>query len=154
MVMAGTAAAGALAISNSAQCEANDHQGANQQDMNEDMPVYASSSDPMMVGGENGNLEDFYFVTSSYNNQEQVEDPSSDLNKGARAFETSFDSCQQILATSNALAQAQDAAQGAVQPGATEDQGAAIIEAGIKVPAVVKTKPIVAHNKTSGIGGT
>ena len=81
MVMAGTAAAGALALSNSAQCEANEHQGSNQQDMNEELPVYASSSDPIMVGGENEDLQAFYFVTSDYNNQGQAEDPASDLNK-------------------------------------------------------------------------
>lgn len=106
VLMAGSAAA-ALAMPHSARCESSQHAAANQQNnSNEDLPVFASSSDPMVMPdsgkGEAGNLDDFYLeATKPTTNKEQLQDPSSEFNKSARAFEACFDTCQQILATSN-----------------------------------------------------
>jgi N-terminal domain of ribose phosphate pyrophosphokinase len=99
VLMAGTAAAVSLAMSPPAQCESTIHPP---NDMGkEELPVYASSSDPMALP-DHGEQQDFYLEAIPHPNQAQFVDPSSDLNKSARAFEASLDSCQQILATSRA----------------------------------------------------
>lgn len=96
LLVAGTAAAMAAAIPLSTRCEAATTNPPSQQQ--EDLPVYSSSSDPVFLPGEGetGN-NNFYLGTIPFHNQEQVDDPASELNKSTRAFEKSFDSCQQII---------------------------------------------------------
>lgn len=100
MVMAGTVAGLSLAASpQTTVCESN----------NEALPVYASSSDPMLLPDyEAGNQDQFYLEAKPYTKKEQAEDPASDLSKSARAFETSLDSCQHLIATSKAAAVAEN----------------------------------------------
>ena len=65
----------------------------------EELPIFGSSSDPI-AGPDNGkgiNLNNVYLGTTPYTNQDQVKDPDSALNKSARAFETSLESCQQLI---------------------------------------------------------
>jgi len=104
MVMAGTAAAFSFAASpQTSLCESNANQ---QQQSNEELPVYASSSDGMVMSdygkGEDGDQAEVYLASKPYTKKEQTEDPASDISKSARAFETSFDSCQELIATSKA----------------------------------------------------
>ncbi|CAB9502692.1 Putative ribose-phosphate pyrophosphokinase 2 [Seminavis robusta] len=71
-----------------------------EQSQSADLPVYGSSSDPMMDAGQAAatDLKDVYLVPSPVQvSEEQIKDPSSELNRGARAFEVSLDSCQQLL---------------------------------------------------------
>ena len=67
----------------------------------QELPIFGSSSDPIAGtepgGGHGLDLNDLYLETTVYTNQAQAKDPDSVLNKSARAFETSFDSCQQMM---------------------------------------------------------
>jgi hypothetical protein len=91
LLLAGTAALAGSAVSSSTQCD----------QRHEELPVFASTSDPMFIpSSAEDNLDNAYLTTTPFTKKDQVKDPSSELNKGTRAFEASFDSCQQILATS------------------------------------------------------
>ena len=92
MLVAGAAAA--VALGNQQQ-----QQVTTYCDSAEELPVFGSSSDPI-AGPDNGkgiNLNNVSLGITPFTNQEQVENPESALNKSARAFETSLDSCQQII---------------------------------------------------------
>ena len=89
---------------NSTECEQHHH---HHEPQHKELPVFGSSSDPMVTGKmkddgyQQNNLDQMKLETVPFTKQDQLKDPSSDLNKAVRAFESSFDSCQQItIATS------------------------------------------------------
>jgi hypothetical protein len=72
-------------------------------DQEGELPSFGSSSDPM-PGGEHGHvseakdpIENLYLSRLPYQrNQEEFQEPSSDINKGIRAFETCVDSAEAL----------------------------------------------------------
>jgi N-terminal domain of ribose phosphate pyrophosphokinase len=97
LLLAGAFGAFSL-VSSSTCCEGTHH------DTVSNLPVYGSSSDPMVLS--EASLEDVYMVSVPQKQQfidTVVDNPLSDLNKGIRAMEASLDTCQDIimLATSN-----------------------------------------------------
>lgn len=102
-----------------------------QQNSAEDLPVFGSSSDPIWIsrGGNDtnqnsGNLENVVLrkLRASQEQQRQWQDPSSSSNKSARAFETSLDSCQQIIATSKQVKQQKDDAKPGTKKAFNKDE--------------------------------
>jgi hypothetical protein len=71
----------------------------------QELPVFGSSADPMVMGKiKEGydNINNVHLENVPFTKTDQLNDSSSELNKSLRAFESSFDSCQQIIATSKA----------------------------------------------------
>lgn len=79
----------------------------------EDLPVFASSSDPIWSGGDESSMEDpvenLYFThIENQRTAEEMKDSSSPINKSIRAFETCIDSDEAVAQSKADDAIAQD----------------------------------------------
>ena len=91
-LMAGATAM--AAVMSTSQCEQNEQQ---QHQRGSELPVFASSSDPVIMGKEyDGStrdpIENLYLERIPYKKRKELTDEQSDFNKGIRAFEACVDS--------------------------------------------------------------
>ena len=91
LLIAGTATAGLF----TSQCDQQE-QHSQQKNEGSELPVFASSSDPVFFGGKEGNgadpIESLYLERIPYKKRNELMDEQSDINKGIRAFEACVES--------------------------------------------------------------